>query len=313
MGNKRDVEKWQRRLEDNFGIDGYVGGNLYNIYDMETECGTEYLEFAYGQNILIESFQSFFLETLENALQWVNDHGWPKGCESYHLFIVYYTILFRSFRACENLLYKGYPLDGYSLLRDLKDRTIFLSAIANNITTFKSIFVYGGIRVSTDKNWRDISNKRKKEEFRILNLLIRKDSGFPKKVQEALDMWEMLFHEEVHGSKFSFLFEYGDWVKNKTPLLVGPTPKLKPMAMYMNRASEIAWMIVRLLPYLQVKENSFGDRWHEKHKILDESFRFMQKGLSKIGKEIGDAFISFVDEKFSFKSPFYYFEADGTR
>jgi len=38
----------------------------------------------------------------------------------------------------------------------------------------------------------------------------------------------------------------------------------------------------------------------------------MQKELSGIGKKIGDAFIFFVDNKFTFKSPFYYSETNET-
>jgi hypothetical protein len=79
----------------------------------------------------------------------------------------------------------------------------------------------------------------------------------------------------------------------------------------MNRCCEIAWLITRLFPYLQVEENAFEDEWHEKYKILDDSFLFMEKSLSDIGILVADAFIFFVDNKFTFKGPFYYREADG--
>ena len=80
----------------------------------------------------------------------------------------------------------------------------------------------------------------------------------------------------------------------------------------MNRSSELGWLILRLLPYLQMTESAFGDGWHRKYLVLDESFRFMVHGLTKLGKKIGEAFITLVDEKFSFKPPFRYFEADGS-
>ena len=34
---------------------------------------------------------------------------------------------------------KGYPLDAYSLMRDLKDRAFLLAGVAHNITTFPTI------------------------------------------------------------------------------------------------------------------------------------------------------------------------------
>jgi hypothetical protein len=59
-------------------------------------------------------------------------------------------------------------------------------------------------------------------------------------------------------------------------------------------------------------DGAFGEEWKRKQTILDDSFRFMAHGLTRIGKRIGEAFIAFVDQKFSFKEPFYYVDADGS-
>jgi hypothetical protein len=307
-----DVAGWQKRLEDNFTVNGTIGGNLHDIFKLEHACGEYFVSAFHGQSVLICSFQSFYIETIRNALGWITEHGWPKNSENYPWILLYYVIMFRSFRACESLLLKGYPLDGYALLRDLKDRAIFLAGIAHNITTFRLIFGLGGKEALSDKDWETLKKKRKAEQHRVLNAMIRGKSGLPDDVVSELKIWEQLFHEEVHGSMLSFFRELGDWVNGKVPLSIGPTPKELPTTIYANRASEIAWLIVRLLPYSQPVENAFGTRWLERHKILDESFRSMQQGLSKVGKKIGDAFIRFVDEKYSFSEPFNYFEADGT-
>jgi hypothetical protein len=74
--------------------------------------------------------------------------------------------------------------------------------------------------------------------------------------------------------------------------------------------TEVAWLLLRLFPYLQAKEAAFDAEWHRRYQILDESFRYAQQGLSRLGKPIGAAFIKLVDEKFSFKQPFYYTEAN---
>ena len=306
-----DVAEWQKRLVDYFTINGMVGQNLLEIYDQEKACGEYFANTFHGQVVLIDSFQSFYIETIKNAFDWVNANGWPEDCENYSQILFYYIITFRSFRACENLLLNGYPLDGYALLRDLKDRSIFLAGIAHNITTFPALFGYEGITSITAEEYPEIKRRRKKEEYRVLNIMIRKGSRLPDKTITELELWEQLFNEEVHGSKFSFFTEVRDWIEKKS-LTIGPSPTESSMAMYMNRACEIGWLLVRLLPYLQIEKNAFGDSWAEKHYVLDDSFRYMQMGLSKKGKKIGDAFIKFVDEKFSFNHPFFYFEADGT-
>lgn len=307
-----DLAEWQKRLEDRFTVNGVVGDNLLDIFEQERICGEYFATKFHGQCVLIDSFQSFYIETIKKSFDWVEANGWPKECEYYPPLLIYYITTFRSFRASENLLIKGYPLDGYALLRDLKDRCIFLAGIAHNITTFPALFGIQSIKSNTVEEWRKIKKSRKKEEQRVLNMMIRKDSGLPDNIVKELEIWEQLFHEEVHGSKFSFFTEMGNWVVKKEPLSIGPLPREDSMAMYMNRSCEVGWLLVRLLPYLQPEKNAFGDMWREKQRILDDSFLYMQQGLSKLGKKIGDAFIIFVDEKFNFRDPFFYFEADGT-
>jgi len=308
-----DDAEWQERLVENFTVNGHVGGNLFEVLDRERSCAEYFAAKYHGYNVLIDSFQGFFIETIKAARLWVEEHGWPKGPSDYRLILVYYVILFRSFRACENLLHKGYPVDGYALLRDMKDRAILLAGIARNITTLPRLFGYEWCQTGTEVEWEKAKKKRKKEQYRVLNRMMKRDGGLPAETIKQLEKWERLFHEEVHGSKLSVFQELERSLKGEAALVIGPSPTELLMSLYMNRASEIAWLIARLLPYLQLEKNAFGGRWREKHQILDESFRYAQKGLSKLGKKIGDAFIEFVDHKFSFEDPFFYVEADGTK
>ena len=138
---KMNVAEWQKRLEENFSVDGYVGGHLYKIIDLEKAFGEFYVGTFRGQLVLIDSFQNFYIETINKAKEFISTNGWPKDCPYYVFVLLYYIMNFRSFRACENLLLKGYPLDGYSLLRNLKDKAIFMGGIANNITAFYKKFI----------------------------------------------------------------------------------------------------------------------------------------------------------------------------
>ena len=207
---------------------------------------------------------------------------------------------------------KGYPLDGYALLRDLKYRCIFLAGIAHNITSVSALFGIQGLESATIEEWPKIKKRRKKEEGRILSKMIRKDSGLSEEIRKELDRWEQMFHEQVHGSKFTFFLEGGDWMVGKGPISIGPLPNEKSMAMYMNRAAEIGWMLTRLLPFLQPAQNAFSAEWRGRYNILDDSFRVMVQSLSDIGKKVADAFMFFIDKKFAFPETFYYFEADGS-
>lgn len=308
-----DVSRWQKKLEDYFTVEGVIGGHLLEVIKLEVEHEKCFIRSFHGQDVLMNSFQSFFIETIKSAYDLVQKNGWPKDSDSYSVVLLYYVIMFRSFRACEILLLKGYPLDGYALLRDLKDRVIFMAAVAHNITTFNAACGYSSkLPKITPEEWKKNKGARIKEENRLLNWMIRKESGMPSDILDELENWEQLFNEEVHGSRFSFFSELHMWLAEKRPPTTGPIPNMFSMPMYMNRACEIAWLILRLLPYLQPSENAFGEEWLKKHEILDESFLHMQKGLGEKGKKIGDVFIFFVNQKYSFKRPFYYFEADGS-
>jgi hypothetical protein len=157
-----DIAAWQKRLEDNFTVKGIVGGNLLEIIDQERICGEYFVNKFHGQDVLINSFQSFYIETITNVFDWVGVHGWLKDCEYYAPLLFHYITTFRGFRACENLLLKGYPLDGYALLRDLKDRCIFLAGIAHNITSFPTLLGIQGVKSATIAEWPKIKKKRKK-------------------------------------------------------------------------------------------------------------------------------------------------------
>ncbi len=307
-----DVAQWQRRLEQNFTVNGVVGGHLLEVHRLEKACGQFFAHKYHGQSVLLDSFQSFYIETVHLAYARIAGNGWPNNCESYAPILLFYVINFKSFRACENMLTRGYALDGYARLRDLKDRAVFLGGIANNITTFPKIFGYSDEDAVTGKEWNTLRNKRRKEERKVLGRMLREKSGLPGQILSQLGKWEHLFHQEVHGSRLTYFRELDQWIQTKKPPSVGPVANEESMAVYMNRAAEIGWMFVRLFPFLQLTKNAFGDEWKERQKILDDSFRVMEQGLSELGKRIADAFVCLMDEKFAFPEDFHYFEADGT-
>lgn len=314
-----NIKEWQKRLEDTFSFNDMVGGQLLDIFQCERTYGEYVAKTFYGQSTLIDSFQGFVIDTINESTHFVAKHGWPKNCAHYSSTIIYFVTMFRRIRACESLLLKGYPFDGYALLRDLKDRVIFLAAIAHNLTTWSALLGYGqdvppptscGKKL-TKAEQQLMKKNAENEERRLLNLIIRKKSGLDHQTRVELEKWEKMFNYEIHGAKLSFVTELYDWAIKGNPLSIGPTPKIEPLGMYMNRMCEVGWLVTRLLPYLQPVANAFGKEWQKKWEILDESFLYMQQGLGRT-KKIGNAFITFVNQKFQFKNPFCYSEPDGT-
>ncbi len=294
-----DVAEWLKRLEDNFSAYGMVGGHLLEVIEMERAYGEQFVATFHGHSVLMDSFQSFFIETLRSVQAWVQEHGWPAQPSSYATVFFYYVTALRSFRACQNLLLHGYPLDGYARFRDLKDRAVLLGGLAHNLTTFAALTALE-------------HNDRVCEERRVRRLIVGKDSGLDSVDREVLRDWEQLFNREVHGAMLSFITELGDWARGERSISIGPTLDERSVSMYMNRAVEVGWLFTRLLPYLQPAKGAFGTEWETRLSILDDSFRISEQALADLDKKIGAVFIKLVYAKFSFPADFCYFEADGT-
>ena len=306
------VAEWQKRLADTFTVNGLVGGSLLRVHNSEDAAGNYLVRTFRGQNVLLDSFQSFFIDTLTLANEQLKANGWPKNRINYPVALASFFNLFRRCRACEVLYLKGYPLDAYALMRDIKDSIFMVAGVAHNTITFSGIIGAPATPLTDPKEYKKQSTKnRKVAEHRITNRLMGKTSGLSIGDQENLKAWDEFFNYEVHGGGLSLTQELTAISKGRV-LQIGPTVTKDAYVMYMNRSAELGWLIVRVLPLLQVSEGVFGGEWEEKRKVLDGSFRYMLESFSNLGKALGPSFIAMVDTRFIFKQPFYYFEADGT-
>ena len=94
----------------------------------------------------------------------------------------------------------------------------------------------------------------------------------------------------------------------KFDIVLGPSPDETLETMYTNTCMSIAWMTLRLLPYMRRAETSKDAEWNEKWKLLDDSYRMMLDSLTKMGKKIAPAITELVDKKFVFGPETYYSE-----
>jgi|SRR5579872_934457 len=80
---RMSVAEWQKRLADTFTVNGLVGGHLLITDEAENNVSNHLLRKFHGQDVLLSSFQSFFIETLLLANMKVKAHGWPKNGPNY--------------------------------------------------------------------------------------------------------------------------------------------------------------------------------------------------------------------------------------
>ncbi len=288
------VGTWQRRLEETFRLEREAHQPIWWVAEQESDFARQVEDHLAGHVALLDAWHAFFAATLHVSLSSMPSEG--DTTTYWGAVISEYLTAFRDFRAAELVFRSGYPLAGYRILRDLKDRAVFMAAIAAGHSSWSALHGLPSQNETAD----EVRKAMVKEERRVLELMIRTESGLSESTLEWLRRWEALFHREVHGATLTWAAMLGPWVKGE-PLTLGPKLEERAGSAYTNRACEVSWMWLRLLPYLQLAPEAYGQAWSRKWRILDESFDFMESDLRDIGKhEIVDAVLELMREKFPF-------------
>lgn len=308
-----DVAEWLTRLENTFGENGIIGRRLLPVMQQERQYGEKIDATFTGHSVLAQCFFDFYIETLEVAAEWRAANEIPRGFSEYSYAYLIYLTNFRSLRAVDILFVRGYPLDGYALLRDVKDRAIFLAAAISGESSFSALrgtkrMTEAGCAIRKE-DFEAIRRAREAEERRVLKAMIRENSGLDESVREHLRRWERMFHREVHGSQLTMSQEL-PWLRGTEPLSIGPVFREKPAGLYMSTSEQVQWMLLRTLPFLQLERRAFGETWAAKWAVLDDSFHVSLESPTESGRPhpVASAIKAMLDEKFPFSPDTTYVE-----
>jgi hypothetical protein len=308
-----DVEKWQRRIEAAFTEAGVLGPYLHPVLVSEQSYRSYVEDTFHGYIVLTNSFLSFYVETLTTVEARLHELSVTLDAPWYVPLLLLHSANFSTFRGAENLLLWGYPFAGYGLLRDLKDRALILAGIASGFTTYQRMcgldFLEGSARSLTKDDMPEVQKRRIRAEHEVFEKLIRAGSDLQEDHLRELNRWEQMFHQEVHGARLSSSVTGMRWVRGESSLPLLPEPKAQMIGMYLNRSHEIAWMILRTFPFLQLTANAFGPQWASKWAVLDDSFRTAIGALEGVGTRMAPAIIHLIDTKFKcWPQTTHYFE-----
>jgi hypothetical protein len=298
---KLSIDAYHSRLREYFTHNKILGGNMLPLFDEESRIGNGFWQEFRGHGDLCESSQSFALETLRLITSETILAGNQLNDSYQHVFVDF-LMLFRRLRASNILSLNGYFGPGYSLLRDIADKSIQLSALGQDLVTYKDLM---GIRDDDNPNGdrTELTNRfrrqRKNVDRSLAEQFYERKSGLGIEDEWELARWRDLFDRETHGSYLSASTAMLEWVQGNAPLTVVDNA-VTSKSMFMNRYTEVAWLVHRLLPTIQIGNDGFGPTWAKRWFILDESFWQMETGLAEINKKIADTFIRFIDIKFPF-------------
>ena len=292
----------QRELAEAFTTDAVFGKKIESIAGREAAYGLLVKSTFKGYEVIINAFQEFFAESLEFVCSvWKEPERKPTP-PTYAEIVRWHLANFKNLRAASACFYSGYPLDGLALLRRVKESALFLAALLSGITTYQQLNGDDLVQASstapfTRKDLQNMRERRKKEEARILGIMIRKNSGLPTEILNELGIWEDFFHFEVHGSRLTRLIDIG----HDKSTSVAPIYSEMTCAMFLNRFLEICWMLHRTLPILQLSYRQFDELWLRRWNLLDANFTESERGLAAMGKKLAGDFITFMNTKLGFE------------
>jgi len=298
---KLPIGAWQDRLAENFTTKGVVGGSLLKLTGRESAAGHAFSQKYIGHRYLSDCSQSFAFDTLELTPP-ESVATAQRKLEGFPIVYLEFLMIFRRVRAAHIASINGYPGPAHVMLRDVKDRSIFLSAVFQEHVTYTELM---GITKHEPKNLdtKALNEYRRRKRMRLEKHLIEKyltaNPEFDSETTFELKRWNDLFNWETHGSFLSQSNSMLAWVKGEAYPQLVETGVPDSDAMMMNRFNEATWLFHRLLPNLQ-HGNGFGEEWSQRWRVLDDSFWQMQESLGSMGKKIGRAFVTFIDKKFPF-------------
>ncbi|APV51112.1 hypothetical protein BWI17_16330 [Betaproteobacteria bacterium GR16-43] len=293
------IDEFQKRLESISEVDGVQFARLATLRDAENAHEQAVSKF-WGHRTLSDAFKCFYLETVELGNTAVAPKVTIPLSANYPRFVPRIAVAFQGLCGAECAAQLGYPYQGYGHLRNIFDELVLTSAALQKLTDFDKIDGIDPSEQFDPSLVKKIKRKRMDNEFEVRQQMTGKKSGLKPESVEELAMWDALFDWETHGARLSAAQAMA-YMKGTEPLPIVPKFKEGSYALFMNRFSEIGWMLHRLLPALQPPDVLMPDAWHGKWQILDESFEQMVYSLTaQSKKKIGEVMVEFVKAKFPF-------------
>lgn len=291
-------EEFQKRLDAAFVFDGANYGRVQLILGTQDAYSQEVEQFS-GHLALSDGFKAVFLEAVELMNSYCRPRIKVPLSEYYPQFLPRLTNAFHTLCGAECSAIRGYPRPAFTMLRNVFDDAVLVSAALQDMTNFYKI---EGVDPNGKFDPSSVKRARKDEEFKVRKLMTGSDSALSADVTSELAKLNELFDYEVHGGRLS-LTDAMDFMKGVGPLQVLPRFAPNSFAIFMNRFNEVGWAIHRLLPAIQPPGVSMPREWADRWTLVDESFELAVRSLSdELGKKVGSAYAEFIRIKFPFNS-----------
>ncbi|MGE0408864.1 MAG: hypothetical protein AB7P23_06330 [Amphiplicatus sp.] len=297
---REDWKEQEKLLKDSFrnpqtGI--LTWDRLLPLVKREDAFGASISQTFAGFQILLECFHEFFLEShafmeaeFSASLSTIPPNYIPT--------VFLYRTVFETFRAVARTTDCGYPLKAFGLLRSAREQLLIIGAIVRRYTTVPKVLGYDKI-LSDAENSDAVQKSIESERRYAIARMVGNKSELPSDVSDGLQKITDRFHDEIHSARLSFYLALGTIKQSGKfpPLSPQPSEEYENIAIYLNRMTELSWLLHRSLPFLRLQPGSFGQTWREKWNALDGSFSMHVRAVAATKPPIA-AFQKFVAIKY---------------
>lgn len=298
MNEEDKVKAWQDKIINTFiGPNGWNGERIFKLDQIEKDILAKIISNLKGFLYIMDAFFDFLIETFETSVS--DKVEWNKNGPLYFCIQV---ISFWRLRASYIIFGKGYYAEALSLLRGVYENVLLVESVHQDVITLDEVF--GKLKIEDTKDLpREKIDKMIREntsatDSKIKTYFFGPKSNLSPESKRLLKSFERNMHNAVHKSKLNFFHYYRDWINGKKGLPIFPHYNEDLASVYANSCTWVSWMLLKVLPLFLFNKKSFGVNWHDKFKVLDQSYREM---IENFPKPTGRAVIEFVDKKFTIK------------
>jgi hypothetical protein len=289
-------EDFVKRLEAISSPYGTLTPELRRLADAEANCAAEIGRYK-GYGALSNAFKHFVLSTVPRFNVEIRPRVKDALPAQYGMLFEKLVQNYQSLRAAEIAALNGYPLQAYTILRNVFDAAVLASAAMQGFTDFERL---EGIRQGEPVDMQRVKRNRKSEEQAVRHRMDGQGSSLGAQTIAHLKALDDLYDTETHGARLSAAQSAG-WLKGTEPLPVSPVFSEFKASIFINRFCEVGWMVHRLIPLIQPPGIMFAPEWSSAWRVIDESFEITVTSLTKsLGKPVGAAVCEFVRAKFPF-------------
>lgn len=287
------IADWQTKLGDAFAdASGVLGERVQRLDKAERAHGVEMTQRCAGFTTLVESYQDFALQSLEEVSR--------PGTVHHIISRSFHVAAFKRFRVALNAWYDGYYFDAVGTLRGVFEVTMLVGAVLKGHLSFDDLY-----DVASEQEILNMDplkfQKLKRSHMSRIERTIRGhmfggNSELTQNEQAQINRLLMCLHMSVHGGESTVASLALDAVKKGRIPQVEPCLDLEDASAFVNIAAFLAWAHLRTLTYV-CWPVQYSAEWRQHSSLLDESFRFFYNAWAK---PLAGAVIRLIDTSFLF-------------